>query len=319
MELEFVILHTRQCDFGKVLHLEEPLHAQAGLDGGVAVALAIAHLVIIVLNLLNQAGILQVGHNHLAALHAVHADVQRRLLADGGIGIEDVDGLQVMGLAQDVVVGVMGGSHLQTARTELYLHIAVLDNVDDAAHERHDDLAALEPLVLGVLGIDAHGGIAHDGLGARGGNDSIVALAILVDDVALGTQLLLVLEGCQTVDIVLEVIEVALLLAVDDLLVAQSGLSLGVPVHHAQATVDIALVIEVHKDLQNALAAGLVHGEGGAAPVTRGTQFAQLLQNDATMLVGPVPSVLEELVARKVTLADALLGQALHHLGLGSD
>ena len=111
----------------------------------------------------------------------------------------------------------------------------------------------------------------------------------------------------------------ALLLVVNHLLVAQGGLGLGVPVHHAQATIDVALVIEVHEDLQHALAARLVHREGGAAPVTGGTQFAQLLQDDAAVLMRPVPSMLEELVAREVTLADALLGKALHHLGLGSD
>ena len=140
-----------------------------------------------------------------------------------------------------------------------------------------------------------------------------------MDDVALGAQLLLVLEGLQAVNIILEMIEVALLLAVDYLLVAQGGLGLGVPVHHAQSTVDVALVIEVDKDLQHALAAGFVHREGGAAPVTGGTQLAQLLQDDATVLVGPVPSVLEELVAREVALAYSLLGQAFYHLGLGSD
>ena len=140
-----------------------------------------------------------------------------------------------------------------------------------------------------------------------------------MDDVALGTQLLLVLESLQAVHIIFEVIEVALLLTVDHLLVAQSGLSLGVPVHHAQATIDVALVIEVHKHLQHTFAACLVHGESGAAPVTGGTQLAQLLQNDAAVFMGPVPSMLQELVAREVTLADSLLGQAFHNLGLGSD
>ena len=316
IELEFVVHDARQGDVGKVPHLQEPLHAQARLYSRVAIALAVAHLVLVVLDTLHQTRILQVLDDHLAAFHAVHADVQRRLLADGGIGIENVDGLQIMCLTQNVVVGVMGGSHLQATSTELNFHIAVLNHVDHAANQRHDDLAALEPLVLGILGIDAHGGIAHDGLGASGGDYGIVALLILVDDVALGTQLLLVLEGLQTVNIISEVIQMALFLVVDNLLITQCGLGLGIPVHHAQATVDVALVIEVHKDLENALAAGFVHGEGGTAPVTGGAQFAQLLQNDAAVLMRPVPSMLEELVAREVTLAYTLLGKALNHLSL---
>ena len=140
-----------------------------------------------------------------------------------------------------------------------------------------------------------------------------------MDDVALGTQLLLIVEGLQAVHIVLEVIEVALLLAVDHLLVAQCRLGLGIPVHHAQSAVDVALVIQVDKDLQDAIAALLVHGERRAAPVTRCAQFAQLLQDDAAVLVCPVPGVLEEFVAREVTLAYALLGKTLDDLGLGSN
>ena len=37
------------------------------------------------------------------------------------------------------------------------------------------------------------------------------------------------------------------------------------------------------------------------------------------MLVGPVPSVLEELLAADVGLLDALLRQLVHHLGFGGD
>ena len=37
------------------------------------------------------------------------------------------------------------------------------------------------------------------------------------------------------------------------------------------------------------------------------------------MFVGPVPSVLQELVASEVGLLNALLGETFHHFGLGSD
>ena len=37
------------------------------------------------------------------------------------------------------------------------------------------------------------------------------------------------------------------------------------------------------------------------------------------MLVGPVPCMLQELVASQVMLLDALLGEFLHHLGLSGD
>lgn len=44
-----------------------------------------------------------------------------------------------------------------------------------------------------------------------------------------------------------------------------------------------------------------------------------LFEDDATMLVSPVPSVLEELLAGKVGLLDALLSEAVYNLCLGSD
>ena len=47
--------------------------------------------------------------------------------------------------------------------------------------------------------------------------------------------------------------------------------------------------------------------------------MAQLLQDDATMLVCPCPCMLQELLARQVTLLDTLLSQTVHHLCLRSN
>ena len=102
-------------------------------------------------------------------------------------------------------------------------------------------------------------------------------------------------------------------------LVRECGLRLGVPVDHAHTSVDESFAVEVDKDVDDALRTLLVHGESRAVPVARGTDAAQLLQDDAAVLLGPVPSVLEEFVARQVALLHALLGQAVHHLGLRSD
>ena len=113
--------------------------------------------------------------------------------------------------------------------------------------------------------------------------------------------------------------EVALLLFVDDLLGREGGEGLRIPVHHAQATIDKALVIEIDEDLDDALGTLLVHGEGSAVPIAAGTKAAQLLEDDASVLVGPVPGMLQELLTGEVVLLDALLGELLHHLGLCSD
>ena len=81
----------------------------------------------------------------------------------------------------------MGRSNLQTACTELYVNIAVLDDRYYAVYERYDYLMALQPLVLHVLRVDTHCGIAHDGLWTCGSYHCIVALLILVEYLSLFT------------------------------------------------------------------------------------------------------------------------------------
>ena len=114
-------------------------------------------------------------------------------------------------------------------------------------------------------------------------------------------------------------VEFRVLFLVDDLLGRQGGQCLRVPVHHAQASVDVAFSIQVDKDLDYTFRAFLVHGEGRAVPVARCTQSPQLLQDDSAVLVGPVPGMFQKLVAREVALLDAFGSQFLHHLGLGGN
>ena len=264
IELQLVVHDGRQGHVGKVLHLEEPLHGELRLDGHVG-TLGEAHLVGVGLHLLQQAGGGEVFLNLFAHVEAVHTYVQTGGFAQGAVVVEDVDARQVVLLAQHVVVHVVGRCHLQAARTELYVHIVVLDDGDDTAYEGHDDFLALQPLVLGVGRIDTHGRIAHDGLRAGRGNYGIAAaLGIAVNHFTFGTGFARhVVVG----HVVFQVVELAVLFLVDHFLVAQGGQRLGVPVHHAHAAVDESLVIQVDKHLDDALAALLVHGEGRAVPV----------------------------------------------------
>ena len=136
----------------------------------------------------------------------------------------------------------MGGSDLQTSRSELDIHVSVLDDGYDASHERHNHLLALEPLVLGVLGVDTHGSVAHDGLGTCGSHNGIISLVVLVDDIALAGVLDV---GAVALGrhIIFQMIEFRLLVLIHHLLVAEGGLCLGIPVHHAQSAIDESLVV----------------------------------------------------------------------------
>ena len=155
-----------------------------------------------------------------------------------------------MRLAQHIVIGVVCRRYLQTARTELDVHVTVLDDRNNATHQRNDDLASLQPLVLRVFGIDTHGSIAHDGLGTCGSNHGIVSFLVLVDNVALTADRI---GGHRTVHVVFQVIELGVLFLVDNLFGRQGGECLGIPVHHAQSAIDEAFVVQVDKHLDDAL------------------------------------------------------------------
>ena len=202
--------------------------------------------------------------------------------------------------------------HFQAACTELNIHIAVLNHRNHASHQGHNDLLPTQPLVLRVFGIDAHGRVAHDGLRSCGGHNGIVALVVAVDD---GSFRWLYVQLAFGLNIVFQVVELRMFLFVDHFLGRQGGESLGVPVHHAQVAIDVAFAIEVDKHLDDALRAGLVHGESRAVPVAGGTQAPQLFQDNASVLMRPGPGMLKELLASEVVLLYSLRSQLLHNLG----
>ena len=72
-----------------------------------------------------------------------------------------------------MVVDVVRWSNLQASRSKLNVHVIVFNHGYFAAHQRHDNMLSFEPSVLWVVGIDAHGGVAHDCFGASGGNHGI--------------------------------------------------------------------------------------------------------------------------------------------------
>ena len=319
VELDLALEHRRQSDVCEVLHREEPLLAEARLYGCVLVALRVAHLVVVVLNLLYQSGSLQVLYNLLAHVHAIHAYIHARSLRDSAVRVEDIDSLEVVRLAECVVVHVVSWSNLQTARTELDIYVAVLDNRDNAVHQRYNHLVAAQPLVLRVLRVNTHCCVAHDCLWACSSHNSVVAsVGVLMQHFALAASRHNRVHVCVS-HIVAKVEQMTLLVAVDNLLCREHGLCLRVPVHHAQTAVDKSLFVEVHEHLQHALRALLIHSERCAVPIARRTETAQLLEDDSTMFVCPVPSVLKELFASEVALLDALLCKTIYYLSLCSN
>ena len=266
-----------------MFHLEEPLHGELRLDGHIG-ALREAYLIIIVFHFFHQAGLFQVDGNLAAHVEAVHAHVESGGFADGAVVVEDVDGGQVVFLAQHVVVHVVCRSHFQAARTEFDVHVVILNDGDAAVHERHDDFLAFQPRVLRVGGVDAHGRVAHDGFGACGGHHGVASAAVRLP----------VFSGQH----VFQIIEFAVFFLIHYFFVRECRQCFRIPVHHAHTAIDESFVVQVAEHLDDAPAAFFVHGEGRAVPVAAGAQLAELFQDDAAVLVCPLPCVFQELFAR---------------------
>ena len=297
-ETYLVVEHCPQSRFGNLLHRHEPLHRQFRFDGH-ARTLRIAHVVGVCFGLLEQAGRLEVLLDLLADSKAVHADIHADLVVDRTVVVENIDCFERILLAEHVVVDVVRRRNLQRTRTETYIHIAVADQGYRTPHERHDDTRTLrQRCITLIFGIDAQRRIAQNGLRTRRGNYDITV---------------------RTLDGIAQVVEFSVRLAVDHLFVREGRLRRRIPVDHPHAAIYLALVVKVHEYLDHALGADLVHRKACTIPVARSSQLAQLLQDDATVLLLPLPGVAQELLARQARLLDTLGPQFGNNLRFGSD
>lgn len=194
----------------------------------------------------------------------------------------------------------MRRSHLQATRTKLDVHILILNHRNHPVHQRHNHLLALQPFILRVIRIDTHRRIPHDGFRTSSSHHRIAALSIPFHLIA-------------------EIIQLAMLLLINHLLIRESRKRLRVPVHHTHPAVNQTLVIEIHKHLDHTLASSLIHGESRTVPVTRSPQLAELLQDNPPVFLRPSPRMLQKLLTRKIRLLDTLLSQTTHYLRFRSN
>ena len=298
-ELGLPLVYHPQGLLGQGLHLHKPLGRDDGLYVGAA-AVAGAHIVLVVLNFLQQAQLLQVGHDGLSGIIAVHPLVLAAVLVDPAAVVQHPDGLQVMPEAHLEVVGVVGGGHFDAAGTELQIHVLVGHDGDLTVHQRQNAGLANQVLIPLVIGVNGHAGVAQHGLGTGCGHDNIAAL--------------LPFDG------VFQVPEMARLVLVLHLRVGEGGGAVGAPVDDAGSLVDEPPVVEGDEDVADGLGEALVHGEAGPAPIAGGPQLLLLLHDAVSVLGLPIPHPLQELLPAQVVAGEALaLAQLLFHLDLGGD
>jgi hypothetical protein len=80
-------------------------------------------------------------------------------------GVQGVDGLQLVALADLPVVDVVRGGHLQRAGAELAVHIGIEDQRYAAIDQGYQHAPSLQMGIAFILRVHGHGGIAQDGLG----------------------------------------------------------------------------------------------------------------------------------------------------------
>ena len=305
MELHLPVRHALRARLHARI-LEKPLLAQTRLNGHIR-ALAEAHVVLVRLLLHEHAQLREPLRRHLARLEPVQpAQVRTGEVIHGAVGVDDFDHGQLVARADVEVRLVVRGRHLEHTGAELEVHMGVADDGDELLlarqldGQRSHDVLADEVRVARVLRVHGHGGVAGDGLGPRRGNGQPCSRRFGHLD--------------------LEVIHEALLRLHLHLFVGQRGLRCGAPVHHAFAAIDEALLVKLDEDLLHAARILRVHREPLARPVARATEFLELVDDDAAVLVLPRPHSLEELLAPEVVLGFLLVTlQRLFHLHLRCD
>jgi hypothetical protein len=294
-ETRVALRHRREARLGHAVHAHEPLVGEHRLDHGVGALRAGLHE-LVGLGAFHEPRGFKIGEDLLAGNEAVEPAIgRRRVLVHLRVEREDVHQRQAVPHAHLVVVEVVGRGDLDHAGAELAIDVCVGDDRDQAIGERQAHLPAHELRVALVLGMHRDGGVTEHRLGARRGDNHMAAA---------------ILEG------VLEVPEVAVLLARFDLEVRDRGLQHRIPVDEPLAAIDEARLEEAHEDLGHGVRARRVHGEVLARPVARGAQAAHLARDRGARFFLPGPDALHELLApeRAARLAFRLQLALDHHL-----
>ena len=284
----------------ELVHGNEPLLGEPGLERGVA-AVAVHDGVVELLDLLEQAVLLEPRHHGLAALVAAHPGELAVAVHHDGVLVEDVDLLEVVGLAHGVVVGVVRRRDLDEARAKAGVHVPVGEDRDLAVHDGQAHHPAHELGLLGVLRGDGDARVAEHGLRARGRHRDVVDAVHGLDER------------------VAQIPEVSLLVLVLRLVVRDGGAAGGAPVDDALAAVDQAVVVPVAEDLAHGAGELGAHRELLVREVDRAAHALDLGDNRAAVLARPVPAGVEELLAPDLKARDALALELLVHLGLRGD
>ena len=287
---------------GKVFHLEEPLRRELRLDDRVG-PFRISHRRCIFLHLDKVAGLLQHLDNLLSGLETILAHQNLSLLVQAAVVIDDVNNRQIVAKSDLIVMSVVSRGDLQASSSEIHLHITVLDDRDLPVDQRDEHLLAFQPMMSLIGRIDTDGGIGHNRLRTGRGDHEILVRRIAV---AIG-------------DIIFKVIEMALGVPVDDLVVTDGGQCHWIPVDHTHTSIYHTFLIEIAECGDHGVGKLRLHREPCAVPVTGSAKLAELLENDSPVLLLPLPGIFHKLLTGKVFLGYSHTLELGHNLAFRCD
>ena len=256
--LDFAIRDFFQRDFGNRLagkvrafrrglaHRDEPLVGQHRLDHH-AGTVAARHHQFVRLDGFQQALGVEVGDDLLAGGEAIHALIRNRtVFVDFCIQRQNADLVQIVALANLIIVEVVRRRDLHATGAEFLVDIFVDDNRDfTSAQWQHQHFADQVRVTL-VSRIDRHCDVTQHGLGPRGGHRQVTGTVR---------------------QRIADVPHEAVFFFRYHLQIRHRSTQHRVPVHQPLAAINQALLEQAHEDIGHHFRTRLVHREVFALPV----------------------------------------------------
>ena len=235
---------------------QKPLLGKTRLDRHIG-ALAEADFVFVILRLGKRPHFLELGRSGFAGFKTIHAgQLDTGQAIHFAVRFEDVDDFQSVPLANIKVGLVVCWRDLQHACAKLDVDMLVGNDRQMRLvfhRQRPHRMFANQVSVARIVRVHRKPTVAGDGLRPRGRN--LQPSARLLDDLHL------------------EIIELAVLLLHDDLLVRKGSQRFWTPVHHPLAAINQPFFIKIHEHALHAFRVALVHRETQPRPVARRTEF----------------------------------------------
>ena len=292
-ELYFAVFNNADSFLCKGLHLNEPLCRCDRLNI-CAAAVASADVVTVLFNLYKVACLVEVSYDLLSCFVAVETVVLAAVYYLSVV-IKNKNLLKTVALTNFEVVGVVAGSHLYAACTELCVNIFVCDDGNFTTNKGKNTCLADEVCVTLVIGVYANACIAQHCLGTGSCNDNpFVAVLYGVAQMPQMTGLFCVLNFS----------------------IGQSSCTVGTPVDNTVALVDKTLFVKAYEYFTNSLCALVVHCKAETAPVAGSAHCLKLGENTAAVLLFPLPNAVEELFTAKVKTCKTFFAKLFFNLDL---